>query len=130
MALAGPFLLARPDLSKTEVVKEYVYTIVAPAIDYWKETMEDKKGAQLARMKALCIFNPLHVLGNKISVSDIEGLKIFKLYRFRNRLKCHLLQSIILSLSLTSVNGIDYHCHLLQHMESPQWPNPTSSFGS
>ena len=40
MALAGPFLLARPDLSKTEVVKEYVYTIVAPAIDYWKETLE------------------------------------------------------------------------------------------
>jgi hypothetical protein len=25
------------------------------------------------------IFNPLYVLGNKISVSDIEGLKILKL---------------------------------------------------
>ena len=47
MALAGPFLLAKPDFSKTEVVKAYVYTIVAPAIDYWKETMEDKKGTQL-----------------------------------------------------------------------------------
>jgi hypothetical protein len=80
MALTGPFLLAKPDFSKTEVVKSYVYTIVAPAIDYWKETMEDKKGAQLARMKAVCIFNPLHVLGNKISVSDIDGLKIFKLH--------------------------------------------------
>ncbi len=26
------------------------------------------------------IFNPLHVLGNKISESDIDGLKIFKFY--------------------------------------------------
>ncbi len=35
-------------------------------------------------------------------------------YRFRNHLKCHLLQSIILSLSLIAVNFIDYHFHLLQ----------------
>ena len=26
------------------------------------------------------IFNPLHVLDNKISLSDIDGLKIFKFY--------------------------------------------------
>ena len=31
-------------------------------------------------MKTVRIVNPYHVLGNKISVSDIEGLKIFKLY--------------------------------------------------
>ena len=31
-------------------------------------------------MKAVRIFNPLHVLVNRISVSDIDGLKIFKLY--------------------------------------------------
>jgi hypothetical protein len=31
-------------------------------------------------MKTVHIFNPLHVLGNKISVSDIDELKIFKLY--------------------------------------------------
>jgi hypothetical protein len=30
-----------------------------------------------------------------------------------NRLKCHLLQSIILLLSLIPVNVIDYHFHLL-----------------
>jgi len=30
-------------------------------------------------MKRVRIFNPLHVLANKISVSDIEGLKILKL---------------------------------------------------
>jgi len=71
--LTGPFLLAKPDFSKTEVVKAYVYTIVAPAIDFWKETTEGKKGAQLARMKAVRIFNPLHVLVNKVSVSDIDG---------------------------------------------------------
>ena len=57
-------MLAKPDFSKTEVVKAYVYSIVA----------------QLARMKTVRIFNPLHLLGNKISVSDIDGLKIFKLY--------------------------------------------------
>ncbi len=32
-------------------------------------------------MKTVHIFNPpLHVLGNKSSVSDIDGLKIFKFY--------------------------------------------------
>ena len=49
-------------------------------MDYWKQTIEGKKGDQLERMKAVRIFNPLHVLGNKISVSDIDGLKIFKFY--------------------------------------------------
>ena len=29
-------------------------------------------------MKTVRIFNPLHVLGNKISVSDMDGLKVFK----------------------------------------------------
>jgi hypothetical protein len=28
----------------------------------------------------VCFFNPLHVLGNKMSESDIDGLKIFKFY--------------------------------------------------
>ena len=31
-------------------------------------------------MKEVCILNPLHIMGDKISVSDIDGLKIFKLY--------------------------------------------------
>ena len=31
-------------------------------------------------MKTVRIFKPLYVLGNKISVSDIDGLKIFKFY--------------------------------------------------
>jgi len=45
MAVAAHFLLAKPDFSKTEVVKAYVGTIVA--MDYWKQTIEGKKGAQL-----------------------------------------------------------------------------------
>ena len=49
------------------------------AVDYWKRTIEVKKGAQVERMKRVRIFNPLHVLANKISVSDVEGLKILKL---------------------------------------------------
>ena len=80
MALTAPFLLDRPDFSKTEVVKSYTYIIVAPVMDYWKQTIEVKKGAQLVRMKTVRIFNPLHVLGNKISVSDIDELKIFKFF--------------------------------------------------
>jgi hypothetical protein len=47
MAVAAPFLLVNPDFSKTEVVKTYAHTIVTPAIDYWKQTIEDKKGDQL-----------------------------------------------------------------------------------
>ena len=31
-------------------------------------------------MTTVRIFNPLHVLVNRISVSDIDGLKIFKFY--------------------------------------------------
>ena len=63
---AAPFLLTNPDFSKTEMVKDYVHTVVSPAIDYWKLTIEVKKGAQVERMKRVCIFNPLHVLTNKI----------------------------------------------------------------
>ena len=76
IAQAAPFLLTNPDFSKTEVVKSYAHTIVAPAVDYWKHTIEVKKGDQVERMKRVRIFNPLHVLANKISVSDIEGLII------------------------------------------------------
>ena len=77
MTVAGPFSWTKSYFSKTEVVKAYVYTIVAPGIHYWKENMEGKTGAQLARMKAVRhtgnVFNPLHVFDNKISVSDCCG---------------------------------------------------------
>jgi hypothetical protein len=51
--------MAKPDFSKTEVVKAYVYNIFAPAIrlkSYCKETIEGKKGSQLARMKGVLSF--------------------------------------------------------------------------
>jgi hypothetical protein len=53
------FLLTNPDFSKTEMVKAYVHTVVVPPIDYWKHTIEVKKGAQVERMKRVRIFNPL-----------------------------------------------------------------------
>jgi hypothetical protein len=74
----APFLLTNPDFSKTEMVKAYSHTVVAPPIDYWKHTIEVKKGDQVEWMKRVSIFNPVHVLTNKIWVSDIEGIKIFK----------------------------------------------------
>ncbi len=40
----SPFLLTNPDFSKREVVKVYAHTVVAPAIDYWKHTIEVQKG--------------------------------------------------------------------------------------
>ena len=81
MSVTGPFSLVKPDFSKTEVVKTYVHTIVVPVMDYWNETIEVQKGDQVGNCHSR-IFNPLHILGNKISVSDIDGLKIFKLYEY------------------------------------------------
>ena len=66
MSSAAPFLLVNPDFSKMDVLKAYAYTIVAPAIHYWRQTIEIKKEDQMARMKAERIFNPLHLMGNKI----------------------------------------------------------------
>ena len=79
VADASPFLLTNPDFSKMEIVKAYAHTIVAPAIDYWIKTIDMKKGDEVAHLKAVLIFNPLHVVVNKISVADIDNLKLFKL---------------------------------------------------
>ena len=79
MSDASPFLLTDPDFSKMDVVKAYVHTIVAPAIDYWIKTIDVKKGDEVARFKAARIFNSLHVMVNKISVADIDNLNLFRL---------------------------------------------------
>ncbi len=92
VADASPFLLTNPDFSKMDVVKAYTHTIVSPAIDYWIKTIDIKKGDEVACFKAACIFNPLHakfcfcknnkrsiIMVNKISVDDIDNLKLFKL---------------------------------------------------
>jgi hypothetical protein len=48
MTVTIPFLLAKPDFFKIEVVKANVHnTIVSPVMDYWKQTIEDKNGTQL-----------------------------------------------------------------------------------
>jgi hypothetical protein len=75
---ASPFLLTNPDFSKMVVVKAYVHTIVDPAIDYWIKMIDIKKGDEVDCFKAARIFNPLHVVVNKISVADIDNLKLFK----------------------------------------------------
>ncbi len=46
MAVSAPFLLAKPDFSKTEV-KAYVGTIVAPAMDYWNRQTKARKGLRM-----------------------------------------------------------------------------------
>jgi hypothetical protein len=43
MSVSAPFLLAKPDFSKTEV-KAYVGTIVAPTMDYWNRQSKTSKG--------------------------------------------------------------------------------------
>ena len=62
-----------------DVVKAYAHTIVAPAIYYWIKTIDIKKGDEVSHLKTARIFNPLHVVVNKISVDDIDNLKLFKL---------------------------------------------------
>ncbi len=51
-----------------------------------------------------------HAFRNRLKCHLLQSNR----YGFRNHLKCHLLQSIILSLSLIAVNVIDDHFHLLQ----------------
>ena len=55
---AAPFMLTNPDFSQMTVVKAYAHSVVAPAIDYWKVTMDIKKGAEVTRFKVARIFNP------------------------------------------------------------------------
>jgi hypothetical protein len=43
VSVSAPFLLTKPDFSKTEV-KTYVGTIVAPVMDYWNKQSKARKG--------------------------------------------------------------------------------------
>ena len=51
-------------------------------------------------MKRVFIFNPMHVLTNKISVSDVEGLKILKLSQH---------PQIMLQIEVMKTEVIKYH---------------------
>jgi hypothetical protein len=79
VADASRFLLTNPGLSKIDVVKANAHTNVSRAIDYWIKMIDIKKGDEVARFKSARIFNPLHVVVNKISVADIDKLNLFKL---------------------------------------------------
>ncbi len=59
-----------------------------------------------------CIHKTYSGIDLEIDHSKCHSLQSNR-HGFSNRLKCHLLQSIILSLSLTTVNVIDYHFHWL-----------------
>ena len=72
-------MLTKPDFSSVQVAKEYANAVVAPAIGYWRTTIDKKKEAEVARLKVARIFKPLHVFGHSISVADIDSLKIFRL---------------------------------------------------
>ena len=45
-------LEVRTILTKSDVVRVRLFSII-PAIDYWKETIEGKKGAQLAQIEVM-----------------------------------------------------------------------------
>jgi hypothetical protein len=66
----------QPELEKegmhqvTEILENYgidseMDLSVLDQDDYWKQTIEEKKGNQLERTKTVCIFNPLHVFGEQ-----------------------------------------------------------------
>eukprot|EP00966_Prymnesium_polylepis_P325617 7381590-Prymnesium_polylepis.1 len=78
-ALAPTFLLGSTDFSDINVLIARANAVVSPAAQYFSTTVEGKRGAQLARMKAARFFNPLHVLANgAVTEEDIDALSIFR----------------------------------------------------
>ena len=72
-------LLSSMDFSRLEVLLARARAVVSPAAAYFKTAMEGKRGGQLARMKAVRFFNPLHVLASgEVTEADIDGLLIFR----------------------------------------------------
>jgi len=67
----APFPLTTPDFLKTEVLKAYDHTVVAPVIDYWKHTIEVKKGVQVER-----ILNRLHSVIDAVVVKKTSTLVV------------------------------------------------------
>ena len=54
--------------------------IVSPAAKYFEDSVEGKCGAQLARMKAARLFNPLHILSSgEADKADVEALSLFRM---------------------------------------------------
>ena len=79
---AAPFLLAAPDFANVDYLKVLVERIVKPAAEFFKTSVEGKRGPQLQRMKTVRFFNPMHVHANgPVTVADIDGLSLLRLSR-------------------------------------------------
>mmetsp|Transcript_51250 Transcript_51250/g.151092 ORF Transcript_51250/g.151092 Transcript_51250/m.151092 type:complete len:321 (+) Transcript_51250:1782-2744(+) len=79
VAPAPTVLLSSTDFTDIAVLVARAEAVVSPAAHYFEKTVEGKRGAQLARMKAVRFFNPLHVLANGAVIEeDIEGLSLFR----------------------------------------------------
>ena len=82
LPVAAPFVLAAPDFTNVEHLKVLVERMVRPAAEYFKKSMEGKRGTQLQRMKAVRFFNPMHVHANgPVTVADIDGLSVLRFSR-------------------------------------------------
>ena len=77
--IAPPLLLGSTDFTRMDVIEARAGAIIAPAIKYFKEAMEGKRGGQLARMKAVRFFDPLYANANLVTEADIDGLSLLRL---------------------------------------------------
>ena len=75
-------LLSSDDLTDKNVLLALARAVVSPAAEYCHLTMDGKRGAQLARAKACCFFDPRHVMarGTELIEEDIDGLSVFRFY--------------------------------------------------
>ena len=82
VVLSDTHLLSKSDLSDVNVLLALARAVVSPAAKYFVDSMEGKRGGQLARMKAVRFFNPLHVLacGGEVTEADIDGLQLFRMH--------------------------------------------------
>ena len=95
------------DFGCVEALKISVGQIVAPALEYYEDTVEGEMGGQIRRMRlARAVFDPLHVKANGLSPDLIEDL--FETYRS--------LVGLIIFLSLHSPNVPSCYC---THCASP-----------
>jgi hypothetical protein len=77
--IADTHLLSSSDLSSFDVLLARAKAVVSPAAEYFETSMEGKRGAQLARMKAARMFNPLHVQSSgAVTEADIDALELFR----------------------------------------------------
>ena len=76
---ADTHLLSSSDLSSFNVLLARAKAVASPAAEYFEKSVEGKRGAQLARMKAARLFNPLHVLSSgAVTEVDIDALGLFR----------------------------------------------------